>query len=189
ELDVEIERREGMAEADAQAHRPVSRLRYPPAHCEASNPAIASATEMGDSFAAVVSPFGLCNAVKIASGSVWVRPGILPAKVITAPKLPSDEANPIMPATNTPGAASGSVMVANRSNGPAPSVRAACSNPGSIASNDRRTARSMSGNEVTAQASAAPAGVNTSLMSNQSESQLPIGPRTPNKISSSQPTT
>ena len=47
----------------------------------------------------------------------------------------------------------------------------------------------MTGNTITAQASVAPAVVNTRRMPNQSYSSAPTGPRTPNSTSSSQPVT
>ena len=80
-------------------------------------------------------------------------------------------------------------MLANRSSGPAPSVRAACSSAGSIASRDRRIARTISGNTITAQASAAPVSVNTSRRPNTRCSQAPTGPFTPKISSNSQPVT
>ena len=88
-----------------------------------------------------------------------------------------------------PGAASGSVTLTSRSSRPAPSVRAACSSPGSIASIARRTERTMIGKVITAQARLAPALVNASRTPNQSMQQRPTGPRTPNTSSSSQPVT
>ena len=88
-----------------------------------------------------------------------------------------------------PGEASGSVTLNSRSSRPAPSVRAACSKPGSTASSDSRIARTITGNVITAQARLAPAVVNTSRTPNQSSSSDPIGPRMPNTISSSQPVT
>ena len=94
-----------------------------------------------------------------------------------------------MPPTRMPGEASGSVTLNSRSSRPAPSVRAACSSPGSAVSSDRRTARTITGNVITAQARLAPAVVNTSRTPNQSCSSEPIGPRMPKMISSSQPVT
>src|SRR5580658_9479762 len=88
-----------------------------------------------------------------------------------------------------PGEASGSTTLNSRSNRPAPSVRAACSRPRSAASRDSRTARTITGNVITAQARLAPAVVNTSRTPNQSYSADPTGPRMPKMISSSQPVT
>ena len=53
-------------------------------------------------------------------------------------------------------------MLKKRSSGPAPSVRAASSRPGSTFSSDRRMARTISGKVMTAVASAAPAVVKAS---------------------------
>ena len=71
-----------------------------------------------------------------------------------------------MPVT-TPGSASGSVTTKKRARPPAPSVRAACSSFGSMASIDRRMARTMSGKPITAQAITAPIHVKTTVMPNQ----------------------
>ena len=73
-----------------------------------------------------------------------------------------------------PGAISGSVMVKNRSTGPAPSVRAASSRPRSTFSSEMRMARTTSGNDMTAVASAAPVLVNASWMPKVSCSQPPM---------------
>jgi hypothetical protein len=102
----------------------------------------------------------------MASGSVWVSPGTLEANTMTAPNSPRLAAKATSAPTITPGAASGSVTVRNRSSGPAPSVRAAWSSPGSIASSDRRMARTASGKDITAQARLAPSEVNTRRMPN-----------------------
>src|SRR5215831_10139617 len=91
---------------------------------------------------------------------------MLPANVITAPKLPRHDAKPTIAPTSTPGVARGNVMLKKRSSDLAPSVRAASSNFGSTASNESRIARTMSGKAVTAQARAAPVVVNTSRTPN-----------------------
>ncbi len=88
-----------------------------------------------------------------------------------------------------PGEASGRVTLNSRSSRPAPRVRAASSSPGSAASSARRTARTITGKVITAQARLAPAVVNTNRTPNQSLSSAPSGPRMPNTISSSQPVT
>ncbi len=83
----------------------------------------------------------------------------------------------------------GMVTVINRSNRPAPRLRATWSSAGSAASNARRMARTATGNTITPQASEAPAVVKTNRMPNQSNSTLPIGPRMPKMTSSSHPVT
>ena len=88
----------------------------------------------------------------------------------------------IAPAT-MPGAISGSVIVQNRSIGPAPRVRAPSSSPGSIASSDSRIARTISGKVMTAVASAAPAEVKARRMPKADSSHAPSGPRVPNTSS------
>ena len=98
---------------------------------------------------------------------------MLAAKVMTAPNSPSPAANATTAPARMPGAISGSVTVRKRSSGPAPSVRAAASSPGSTPSSDRRMARTISGKDMTAVASAAPAVVNTSRTPNQSVQQRP----------------
>ena len=88
-----------------------------------------------------------------------------------------------------PGEASGNVTLNNRSSRPAPSVRAAWSNPGSAASRDRRMARTMTGKIITPAARLAPAVMNTRRIPNQSYSSEPTGPRIPKMTSSSHPVT
>ena len=108
---------------------------------------------------------------------------------MTAPNSPRPAAKAVTAPARMPGEISGSVTVRKRSTGPAPRVRAAASSPGSTLSMPRRTARTISGKDITAVASAAPSVVKTRRMPNQSLSGPPIGPRTPNSISSPQPTT
>ena len=83
-----------------------------------------------------------------------------------------------------PGKASGKVTVRNASERLAPSVAAASSSRRSIASIDRRTARTSKGNAITPQASAAPVQRNENTMPNQSARNAPTGPRRPNEMSS-----
>src|SRR6516162_4154842 len=125
EFDLQFEVGEAMAKADGQAHRPIRTSTRRDTHCDASSPAIAKVTDTSDRRAAVSPPFGVCSAVKMASGRVWVWPWMLPAKVITAPKSPRHEAKPTIAPTRTPGAVSGNTTFKKRSIGPAPSVRAA----------------------------------------------------------------
>ena len=75
-------------------------------------------------------------------------------------------------------------MVANRSMAPAPKVRAASSSPRSTFSREMRMARTMSGKDITAVASAAPLRVNMSSTPSTRSSHEPIGPRVPNNTSS-----
>ena len=58
-----------------------------------------------------------------------------------------------------------------------------------MASIDRRIARTISGKPMMAEASAAPVHRNANTMPNHSFSQLPIGPRLPNRKSNAKPTT
>jgi hypothetical protein len=74
-------------------------------------------------------------------------------------------------------------MVANLSMAPAPKVRAASSRPRSTFSSEMRMARTISGNDITAVASAAPLRVKMSSIPRSRWSHEPIGPRTPNNNS------
>ena len=58
-----------------------------------------------------------------------------------------------------------------------------------MASKESRIARTMSGKDTTADATAAPCQVKPSAMPNQSSSQAPTGPRLPSSSSSAKPTT
>ena len=108
---------------------------------------------------------------------------------MTAPNSPSPAAKAVTAPARMPGDISGRVTVTKRSSRPAPRVRAAASSPGSTPSSPSRTARTISGKDITAVASAAPPVVKTRRMPNQSCSGPPIGPRRPNSISRPQPTT
>ena len=70
----------------------------------------------------------------------------------------------------------------------APSVRAAHSKRRSTSANDTRMERTMSGNAMTAVASAAPPAVKASWMPKVASSQLPIGPLRPNARRRKKPT-
>ena len=70
--------------------------------------------------------------------------------------------------TRMPGAASGNVTVKKVAMGPAPNVEAANSNRRSTISNDSRIARSISGNAITAAASAAPVQRKENVIPSQS---------------------
>src|SRR4051812_18959431 len=61
--------------------------------------------------AAMASPLGLCNAEYSAMGSVCVTPGILPAKVMTAPNSPRLATSAVTAPARIPGAMSGRVTV------------------------------------------------------------------------------
>ena len=61
------------------------------------------------------------------SDSVAVRPGMKPATMIVAPNSPSARAKASTAPAVSPRAASGSVIVQNARQGPAPRVRATCS--------------------------------------------------------------
>src|SRR5690606_38542159 len=167
-----------------KGQRPKSRCRRRAMSSAATRPARPSEKEIAASRAAIASPPGVCNAVYSASGSVRVSPGMFDTKVITTPNWPSPAANAATAPASTPGAMSGRVMVKKRSQGPAPSGRAASSKPGSTASSEMRIARTISGKVITAVARAAPALVNTSWTPKRSSSQGPIGPRAPNNSNS-----
>src|SRR5438132_5749438 len=92
----------------------------------------------------------------MAMGTVRVSPGILETKVMVAPNSPKLFANDKMAPAITPGMDNGSVMVRNVRQRLAPSVMAAVSMRRSTASMDRRMARTMRGNPMTAAATAAP---------------------------------
>ena len=94
-----------------------------------------------------------------------------------------------MTPVSTPGAMSGRLTVTNTQAGGAPSVRAAVSSRRSIPSMESRIARTMSGKETTAEATAAPCQVKARAMPNQSSSQAPSGPRLPSSSNSTKPTT
>ena len=85
----------------------------------------------------------------------------------------------IMPAM-TPGRISGKVMVAKTHAGFAPSVPAAASSRRSTASMERRIARTISGNAMTPQASAAPVQRKAKTMPKCWSRKAPTGPRRPN---------
>ena len=85
-------------------------------------------------------------------------------KVMVAPNSPSARANASTAPAITPGMASGSVMLRNAQNRLAPSVAAASSSLLSIASNDSRIARTISGNAMMPQESTAPVQRNDSTM-------------------------
>src|SRR6266581_2624129 len=78
-------------------------------------------------------------------------------KVMVAPNSPSARANASTPPAMIPGMASGRVTVRNARAGPAPSVAAAASRRRSMASNDSRIARTISGNAMMPQHRAGPA--------------------------------
>src|SRR6185503_11650333 len=164
----------------AGLQRPSSRCTRRAMSSEISRPIKPSENEMVASRAASASPSGVCNAVYSASGSVRVCPGIFDTNVMTAPNSPRPAANAVTTPARIPGSISGNVIVKNRSQGPAPSVRAASSSPGSTPSSEMRIARTISGKVITAVASAAPAVVKINWMPNCSYNQCPTGPRMPN---------
>ncbi len=114
---------------------------------------------------------------------VCVSPGMLATKVMVAPNSPSARAKARIAPTSRPGTASGSETSTKRQAGLAPSVPAAASRRGSIVSKESRIARTISGNPITAQASAAPVQRNDSTMPT-SASAWPKMPRRPKATSS-----
>ena len=125
----------------------------------------------------------------MADGMVRVSPGMLDTKVMVAPNSPSERAKANTVPTIMPGKVSGSVMVRNTRQRPAPSVRAACSSRISTPSSARRIARTISGKDITAAARTAPRQLKAKVRPNQSYSHSPIKPRRPMEISSRYPTT
>src|SRR5882724_69341 len=154
-----------------------------------NNPSTPSTKEMVASLAATVSPSGDCSAVYRASGSVRVSPGMFETNVITAPNSPRPAAKAVTAPAMTPGNISGNVIVAKRSTDFAPNVLAASSSPRSTPSSDKRIARTISGNDITAVANAAPAVEKISWIPNVRYNQPPAGPRIPNNSSKRYPTT
>src|SRR5690606_29895137 len=161
--------REGAArQADirAQHHLPSQRRRLRASASAASSPPMPSDSDSTARRAAVASPSGDCSAVYSASGNVRVSPGMFDTKVITAPNSPSPAAKAVTAPASTPGSISGSVIVAKRRQAEAPSVRAASSRPVSTFSSEMRIERTISGNDITAVATAAPMVEKVSWMSN-----------------------
>ena len=98
-------------------------------------------------------------------------------------EFPEAAEKAVMAPASNPGSISGSVTVVKRSSAPAPNVRAASSSPRSTFSSEMRMARTISGKDITAVASAAPLRVKMSSMPNDRSSHPPIGPRVPNSSS------
>ena len=101
---------------------------------------------------------------KIASASVRVRPGMLPATITVAPNSPSARANARTVPARTPRQARGSVTRKNAAAGAQPSVRPRPTSRGSTPSNAVRAERTSSGNDMTAVASTTAFHVNTTSM-------------------------
>ena len=91
-----------------------------------------------------------CASWKMASASVCVRPGMLPATRIVAPNSPSAREKASTAPARTPRQASGSVTRKKADTGPQPSVRARPTSRGSTSSNAVRAERTSSGNDITA---------------------------------------
>src|SRR5688572_409227 len=143
----------------AGPQRPSSRCTRREMSSEINRPIRPSEKEIAASRAASASPSGVCSAVYSAIGNVRVSPGMFDTKVMTAPNSPRPAANAVTAPARIPGSMSGNVTVKKRSHGPAPSVRAASSSPGSTPSSEMRIERTISGKVITAVARAAPAVV------------------------------
>jgi hypothetical protein len=104
-------------------------------------------------------------------------------KVIGAPNSPRLRANESSAPVMIPGSISGSVTLANTQAGFAPSVAAAASTRASIASTDRRMARTINGNPITAAATAAPVQRNATTTPKVLSSHAPTGPLRPSRSS------
>src|SRR6266545_957013 len=120
---------------------------------------------------------------------VWVRPGLLPAKVMVAPNSPSARAQHSTAPAATPGATSGSVTrrkVVHRS---APSVAAASSYRVSAPRNAPSTAMTRNGIATNASATTTPVVVNGTVIPNVPLSHAPSRPLRPNTSSSATPPT
>ena len=96
---------------------------------------------------------------------VCVSPGMFDTKVIVAPNSPRLLAKARIVPVSIPGKDSGIVMVKKTIIRLAPKVLAATSKPRSIVSNDSLTARTISGNAITAEAIAAPFQVKATVIS------------------------
>ena len=118
--------------------------------------------------------------VNIPSGTVCVRPGMLPATTIVAPNSDSARTDPINMPASSPRYASGIVTVIKTRHGPAPRLRAASSNRGSTPSRATTNVLTISGRATIAEARDA-ANVVNARPSN--------GPRLPSSISSPYPIT
>ena len=92
EGDVEGEIAAGVGDRDGEAHPRRPRRAAMPIlaarNSEAARPAMARVMENSARRAASASPSGFSSALKMASGKVWVCPGMLAAKVMTAPNSP-----------------------------------------------------------------------------------------------------
>ncbi len=100
-------------------------------------------------------------------------------KVMVAPNSPRALAKPSTAPAASPGAASGTVTVKKRTNGPAPSVRATSSTSRSMASIDSRIGRTIKGKAMIAAARAAPVQRKAKTMPTCSNA-APMTPRWPN---------
>src|SRR5437588_2373536 len=99
-----------------------------------------------------------------ASGSVWVRPGKLPAKVMVAPNSPSARAQHRAAAAPSEGANAGSTTRRRVNHGPAPRVAAASSRRSSNARTPASTVITANGRATNSSATTAPAVLNGSTM-------------------------
>ena len=118
----------------------------------------------------------------MATDSVWVRPGRLPAIISVAPNSPSARAKASSTPATMPRAASGSVTRKNTPAWHTPSTRAAFSSCASTFSKAARADLNTSGNATTAAAMTAPCQVKTSSMP-QPASVSPSTPRRPSSTS------
>ena len=109
---------------------------------------------------------------------------MLETKVIVAPNSPSALANASTAPATMPGHASGRVTLRNTRHGVAPSVAAACSRRRSADSIDNRIVRTISGNPITALASAAPVQRKATPMPKCCMRNPPITPLLPSMTSS-----
>ena len=112
----------------------------------------------------------------MASGSVWVSPGMLPATISVMPKSPSARQKASTVPATTERQASGRVMDQKMPHSERPSVRAACSSLTSTDSNPACAALMRSAMEPTHAARTAARQVNASSMPAASKAR-PTGPR------------
>src|SRR5438094_4566624 len=153
EPDVDAEREPGQRQLERELdHVAARRARRRVKSSAVQSVANASSTVTPASTCARSSwPFWL--AWKIASASVCVRPGMLPAIMIVAPNSPSARAKASTVPARMPRHARGSVTRKNAARGPQPSVRARPTRRGSTSSNPVRAERTRSGNAITIVAS------------------------------------
>jgi hypothetical protein len=114
---------------------------------------------------------------------------MFPTKVMVAPNSPRLRLKVSTMPVSMPGKERGKVTVTNAQIGCAPNVKAACSSRGSTASMDKRTARTINGKAIVAEAITAPFQVNATEIPSVSFNHRPITPSLPRRSSKRNPGT